>query len=300
LTYQRLIVAVNYTFQNCIKLSSINIPDNVQLIGEYAFSGCENLTDVTIGKGVSTINNYAFSKCGFTSIEIPDNVMNLGKYVFSQCSNLNDVTLGSGLNDIEDFTFYNCTNLKNINVPDNISNIGVSAFEESGLRKIEIPNSVKTIEENAFKSCNYLNDVYYDGEAEEWSKIIVGINNEPLLEANVHYISEEQYTIISLKLLDMQGTEINTPQTDSSYIAEMSIKENGKSNNEDCFAVAVYSKDGELLSINYAKMDIPTGSKVSFGIFIPKQSKTIGCVKAFAWDSFSGMKPLCESKELDM
>ena len=39
------------------------------------------------------------------------------------------------------------------------------------MKRITIPKCVKRIEENAFKKCERLEDVYYEGTLEEWRKI---------------------------------------------------------------------------------------------------------------------------------
>ena len=50
--------------------------------------------------------------------------------------------------------------------------IGTKSFSGCiGLKRITIPKCVKRIEENAFKCCDSLEDVYYEGTLEEWRKI---------------------------------------------------------------------------------------------------------------------------------
>ena len=50
--------------------------------------------------------------------------------------------------------------------------IGTGSFSGCiGLKRITIPKCVKRIEENAFKNCERLEDVYYEGILEDWRKI---------------------------------------------------------------------------------------------------------------------------------
>lgn len=52
-----------YTFSDCISLTSVIIPDSVSNIGYRAFRNCTSLTSVTIGNGVTSIGEMAFENC---------------------------------------------------------------------------------------------------------------------------------------------------------------------------------------------------------------------------------------------
>lgn len=83
-------------------------------------------------------------------------------------------------------------------IPNNIegylvSTIGESAFIDcSQLKNITIPNSITKIEKNAFYGCSKLKDIYYTGTKEEWYTIIIDIDlgndwNDALFNATIHY-----------------------------------------------------------------------------------------------------------------
>ena len=64
-------------FQNCTKLRSVKIPDNIDLkmINGYSFYGCESLSKINIPDGVEKIRGEAFTGCiSLTSLSIPDSV----------------------------------------------------------------------------------------------------------------------------------------------------------------------------------------------------------------------------------
>ena len=50
-------------FDGCDRLTSVEIGDAVETIGEEAFQGCTGLTSVTIGSGVTSIGERAFNYC---------------------------------------------------------------------------------------------------------------------------------------------------------------------------------------------------------------------------------------------
>ena len=49
-----------------------------------------------------------------------------------------------------------CANLKGVRLPDNLVEIGLRAFRESGLESVETPTSVRTIRQSAFCKCQNL------------------------------------------------------------------------------------------------------------------------------------------------
>ena len=53
----------NGTFQNCIKLTEVIIPDSVTSIGNGTFQYCSSLTEIVIPESVKSIGDYAFSDC---------------------------------------------------------------------------------------------------------------------------------------------------------------------------------------------------------------------------------------------
>lgn len=81
------------TFNNCMKLTSIELPDTLTVIDKDAFFTCQNLSPITIPESVTSIGNYAFMGCmNFTEIIIPQNVTSIGDYAFEDCGSLESIT----------------------------------------------------------------------------------------------------------------------------------------------------------------------------------------------------------------
>lgn len=141
------------------------IPNNVEYIGDYAFRGCTELTSITIPNSVTLIGTSAFSNCSsMTSINIPKSVTSIKSYAFSGCSGLETIEVA---NDNKTYDSQNNCNAiiktstkelivgcKNTIIPNSVKSIGNNAFRGcSGLTSITIPNSVKSIGDNAFLDC---------------------------------------------------------------------------------------------------------------------------------------------------
>lgn len=155
-----------YAFEKCVSLTSVSIPDTVTRICYYAFDWCSSLTSVSIPDSVMIIEMGAFSRCiALKKVTIPKHVTRIGWYLFQWCSALTSVT-----------------------IPDGVTSIGHRAFDGcTALTSVEIPNSVTEIVVAAFADCSALTDVYYGGSEEARSDIVIGTDNDSLLNATWHY-----------------------------------------------------------------------------------------------------------------
>ena len=100
----------NGSFSKCRALTSIEIPSQVEIIGEEAFQDCTSLEIVTFEKGsiLKTIDKSAFSNCtALSSIQIPATIESIEYRGFSGCSSLTAVSFGqnTNLSTIGEFAF---------------------------------------------------------------------------------------------------------------------------------------------------------------------------------------------------
>ena len=83
-----------------------------------------------------------------------------------------------------DYTY----DIKKVVIDSGITSVGAYVFRFSpNLTEVVIPTSVIEISNSAFHTCDSITDVYYAGTEEQWKNIVVGTNNESLLNANIHY-----------------------------------------------------------------------------------------------------------------
>ncbi len=186
----------SYAFSFCSDITSIAIPNSVEIIDTAAFMFCD-FTSVTMTDSVVSIGNSAFDNCDkLESIYISKNLTTLGEMAFYVCRNLNYINLPATITSIGRASFYYCENLKGINVDENNANyfskdgvlfnkqqtkliqypagkidtsysipntvtaVGENAFFNcSKLKAINIPDSVNTLENSAFSWCYNLTDI---------------------------------------------------------------------------------------------------------------------------------------------
>ena len=158
------------SFQHCTNLTSVTMPDMIKSIGAWAFYNCYSLTSVTIPKGVTTIGNAAFKMCPkLTEVEIPALVSFIGPEVFTECHLLKVIKVHADntvFSSSEGILYNkNKTTLliypegkddKTFVIPSTVVKIEDSAFYQSMLESVTIPNSVTTIGSNAFWYCTHL------------------------------------------------------------------------------------------------------------------------------------------------
>ena len=98
----------------------------------------------------------------------------------------------SGNGIIDEYFFFH-SGIKEVLVDKGIIGFASGAFSENDLmNSITIPTSVTKIEGWAFSYCDNLTDVYYNGTEEQWKKISIGEENEPLLKATIHFAGQPE------------------------------------------------------------------------------------------------------------
>lgn len=159
----------DYAFYNCSKLTDIKIPSSVNSIGTKAFSLCSSLKNVVFSEGNDSIESEAFSSCPITSLSIPSSVNYIGSNAFSTGS-LQSITVDlsnntydsrSGCNAIvESATNKLLLGCSETIIPNSITSIGDYAFSGCGaLSTLSIPNSVVDIGTFAFSGCSNVKSI---------------------------------------------------------------------------------------------------------------------------------------------
>ena len=160
----------NIIYKNVPDGFSLYVPSTLTYISERAFENCQV---------------YRFNKT--TKEETP---IQLGAYFFRR------------LKEVKDYAFNNsCITLlkyetkieDNVVVPfgEGVEKFGKGAFQNTDFEKITLPKSLKVIDDDCFKGCSKLKEIFYEGTKEEFDNLIIGSGNEVLKEAKVYYFSVE-------------------------------------------------------------------------------------------------------------
>lgn len=151
-------IGVN-AFKNCINLSDVSFLDNVINIDVNAFEGCSSINSVQL-LNCSKVGRGAFENCTqLKSVFVGSQINEINIEAFMDCINLEEVILPQNAKYfvLKDSIFKNCISLKNITIPNTISEIESGAFENcKNFKSIRIPDNVKIIRSSAFANCDNL------------------------------------------------------------------------------------------------------------------------------------------------
>ena len=172
--------------QGCTSLESITIPDGVKSIGGYAFYHCESLKSVVIPNSVTSIEDYTFYYCyNLDSLTISTNVKSIDDCAFCSTS-IDYIAIHAGSikelveSDLKSLLcergiswgtgpdgsimtrfhiFVNGVEQKgHIVIPEGVTKINKHALSYcTELNSVEVPNSVNSIGEYAFRGFSSVN-----------------------------------------------------------------------------------------------------------------------------------------------
>ena len=126
---------------------------NLKIVGEI------NGTDLLLIRDMSGSNYRGFRTSGnLVFLDLSDaKIVSGGDYYYYLNQSFYTGYYYTAKDELGDFAFYECSKLKNIIIPSNVTSIGESAFQGcSGLTNLNIPSSVTTIGSGAFDGCSGL------------------------------------------------------------------------------------------------------------------------------------------------
>lgn len=145
-----------YSYRDSIR--TVSVEGGITRLGNRAFFRCVALTGVSLPGSLEEVGENAFRECtALTSVTLPDSVTVLGGAAFQGCSSLERAVLSDGLTELLSSTFNGCKALEAISIPDGVTRIEGSAFLNSGLREVSLPEGL--LELGGFMGCADLKQI---------------------------------------------------------------------------------------------------------------------------------------------
>ncbi len=147
-------------------IETVTLPSSVKTVEEFAFASCSNLTSIYGAENLSTIQAGAFQKNPkLTELDLSGATL-IEDYVCLECPSLKKAILPQSLSKLPQGMF--CDSGKDLEIvwPSNLEAIGNGAFQNSKLKKITLPSTVKEIERYAFRYCYELESIQLSASLE--------------------------------------------------------------------------------------------------------------------------------------
>ena len=143
-------------FECCPNLVKIEIPSSVESIGDRAFCHCPSLEQVILKEGIKSIGDEAFDFTKIEELVIPSTIEHIGKMPW----NCKKLVLMNGIERVRKNMTSSCYDLEEIELPDSIKYIDDNAFERKrNLKDIKFPENLTSIGTTCFEGCSSLKEV---------------------------------------------------------------------------------------------------------------------------------------------
>lgn len=207
----------SYAFSLNKIITTVVVPQSVELINDSAFLSCKNLVRVLFkGKcGLKRIGNDAFACSSIIYIDIPSSVEEIGSSAFSDCQNLSSITIPPAVKEIHSYTFNRCYNLESVTFPKDsrLKTIGTHNFSNTNVKSFEFPASLNMIEKYSFCNNKNLESVSFaDGTRLYRIGIKSFCHNKNLVSlsfghgSSIDIVDSESFSFNNLKSIELPGS----------------------------------------------------------------------------------------------
>lgn len=171
---------------------AVNVPAFVRQLGKMAFGFCSRITSVSLHEGLTSIGDFAFNCCSAVDgIVIPSTVTHIGICPFSYCPQMDHLSIAEGntryvMDGLMVYSsgydtlvschksgatvtlnpnvkvlggFENNTWVRNINIPEGVTDITDNCFNGCTFTSIVLPSRLRSIGRKAFSENNRLASV---------------------------------------------------------------------------------------------------------------------------------------------
>jgi len=158
-------------FYDCKYVIEVTIPDSVHYLGESVFEG-SGLKILTVNNEMVNVPKKMCANTKLTDIKFahPDYIRSIGQGSFSGTplsapffNSWTDVSKYEPDVRVEKEAFKDCTSMKSIVCPDNITYFGISSFDGcTGVQSIKFGKKLQDCDQYSFRGCSALTDITFN------------------------------------------------------------------------------------------------------------------------------------------
>ncbi len=156
----------SFSFNYCVTLDNVVLPEKLEVIGDYAFNACTNLKSIDFTKCslLTTIGGGAFKNCSnLSSVDFSKckSLLSIGNEAFSKCNNITVLDFfATSLETINNNAFSDCSAIKTINFPSTLKTIGTNAFNNcTNISEMSVPCAIPPTIEGAANPFNGVDNI---------------------------------------------------------------------------------------------------------------------------------------------
>jgi len=185
----------------------ITISNDIKIVNDCAFENCLSLTDIVLPMNIDYMGFALFFQCKLLkNVKLPENIKTIPRHTFSLCASLEHIDLPDGVTTIEQSAFEGCSSLASIELPDTVTRIEDTAFMScSVLSDVVIPSNIEYLGDNVFVNCPKLTTVI-DENGNVWGDSEFLVVKGKLIS----HLGENLDVIIPNEVNGVNVTEINT------------------------------------------------------------------------------------------
>ncbi len=248
-------------------LTSVELSDSVEYIGDSAFKKCVELDSVILSENLKYIGKNAFSRCEkLTDIIFPESLREIDSSAFGECSALANAEFGYGIQKIGTGAFYDCY-LNTIILPDTVRSVGQKAFYGNPTYSISLESGITELYADSF---SLLTAVAPEPEATTGLENYIVVPSISVVTSSPTYLGNAGFP--KLYLIDAGTQSGITIPAQTELIAEGAFKDKkhfssvavaGSNKNYISYSNCIIDKStGELL-IGFSSSTIPSNGTVT-------------------------------------
>jgi len=180
-------------FANCDKITSVYVPDTVNVVGTYAFANCTSLRRADLSDNIEKLSSVFINCEQLFSVKLPKKLIEMGAACFQNCVALKSLVFPNTMTTLKGGAFSGVSSLEQLAIqdgendkyfcngscivekstgelvvgciscviPSNVKKIGNGAFYGRGIAEVVLPSGVEEVCFNAFRSCEKLSSVVF-------------------------------------------------------------------------------------------------------------------------------------------